>query len=238
VTHSHRTLTRDDAGKTSRRFAGSAAQIGALLLLVSAAACAPATPRGGALAPAPRGTYAWAVEPGDVVRLKNWGAPEQSGDLIVNERGTVLVPTVGALPVQGITTDSLQNRIAKAFSGRVDASRVDVQVLRPISVTGGVKQPSVQLADASTSVLSLMTKAGGAIRVGGDSRVFRVRAGEPTRELSMGDRIGDLDFRASDQLYVQDPSFAVRNDVAIRAAYAIVQFGATLVTMFYLVRQN
>ena len=208
------------------------------MLLVGVAACAPVTPRGGTLAPTPHGSTSWAVEPGDVVRLKNWGAPEQSGDLLVNDRGTVLVPTVGALPVEGISPDSLQIRIAKAFTGRVDASRVDVQVLRPISVTGGVKQPSVQLADASTSVLALMTKAGGAIRLGGDCRVFRVRPGEPTREISLGDRIGDVDFRASDQLYVQDPSFAVRNDVAIRAAYGIAQFAATLVTMFYLVRHN
>lgn len=190
------------------------------------------------MAPTPRGTYTWTVEPGDIIRLKNWGAPEQSGDLLVNERGVVLVPTVGHLPVQGMTPDSLERHIVHAFSGRVDPSRVEVQVLRPIAVTGGVKQPSVQLADASSSVLSLVTKAGGAVRIGGDSRVFLVRTGAPTREVSVADRIADLDLRSSDQLYVQDPPFAIRNDASIRAAYSIVQFAATLVTMFYLIRQN
>jgi polysaccharide export outer membrane protein len=238
VTHHHRTLTRDDAGKTSRRFAGSAGRIGAFMLFAGAAACAPIAPQGGTVAPTPRGAYAWTVEPGDVVRLKNWGAPEQSGDLVVNDRGQVLVPTVGRLPAQGMSPDSLEQRIVRSFSGRVDPSRVDVMVLRPITVTGGVKQPSVQLADASTTVLSLVGRAGGAIRIGGDSRVFLVRTNSPTREVSVADRIGDLDVRASDQLYVQDPSFAVRNDVSIRAAYAIVQFAATIVTMFYLIRQN
>jgi protein involved in polysaccharide export with SLBB domain len=138
--------------------------MGAFLLLAGAVACTPAMPRGADVAPTPRGAYPWTVEAGDIVRLKNWSAPDQSGDLPVNERGIVLVPTVGSLDVQGLTTDSLQQRIVRAFSGRIDPSRVDVQLFRPITVTGGVKSPSVQLVDGSTSVLSLIAKAGGAVR--------------------------------------------------------------------------
>jgi protein involved in polysaccharide export with SLBB domain len=178
------------------------------------------------------------VEPGDIIRLKNWSAPEQSGDLPVNERGVVLVPTVGTLTVQGLTSDSLERTIVRAFSGRIDASRVDVQLFRPITVAGGVKNPSVQLVDGSTSVLSLVAKAGGAIRPGGDSRVFIVRASAPTREVSVADRIGDLGVRSSDQLYVQDPPFVVRNEMAIRSAYELVQFTLGLLTIYYLIRQD
>ncbi|MEO6525231.1 MAG: polysaccharide biosynthesis/export family protein [Gemmatimonadaceae bacterium] len=239
MTISLRTRLRDDAGWASRfRVAGTPARLGALLLLVGVAACTPAVPRGASIAPTPRGSSTWAVEPGDVIRLKNWGAPEQSGDLIVNERGTVLVPTVGHLGVQGLSPDSLEKRIVLAFNGRVDASRVDVQLYRPITVTGGVKAPSVQLVDGPTSVLSIIAKSGGAIRPGGDSRVFIVRTGEATREISVADRVADLGVRASDQLYVQDPPFAVRNEMALRGAYQVVQFAATLVTIFVLIRQN
>jgi protein involved in polysaccharide export with SLBB domain len=213
------------------------ARVSVLLLFVSATACTPATPRSSSVMPSPRGNT-WVVEPGDMIRLKNWGAPEQSGDLIVNERGTVLIPTVGQIPVQGITPDSLERRIVRAFTGRVDASRVDVQLFRPITVTGGVKTPSVQFVDAPTSVLSLVAKSGGAIRPGGDNKVYVVRPGEPTREVSVADRIGDLGVRASDQLYVQDPPFAVRNELTIRSAYEFVQFSATLLTIYYLIRRN
>ena len=201
-------------------------------------ACSAAAPRGADIAPVPHGTYSWSVEPGDVVRLKNWSAPEQSGDLTVNERGIVLVPTVGSLDVQGLTTDSLQQRIISAFSGRIDPSRVDVQLLRNITVTGGVKAPNVQLVDGATSVLSLIAKAGGAIKTGGDTKVYVVRPGQATREVSVADRVGDVGLRSSDQLYVQDPPFAVRNEMNIRAAYEFVQFMATLVTIYYLVRQK
>jgi protein involved in polysaccharide export with SLBB domain len=195
-------------------------------------------PRGARIAPTPRGTYAWTVEPGDIVRLKNWNAPEQSGDLPVNERGTVLVPTVGTLTVQGLTSDSLTQRIVRAFAGRIDPSRVDVQLFRPITVTGGVKNPSVQVVDGSTSVLSLVAKAGGTIRPGGDSRVYVVRTGEETREVSVADRVADLGVRSSDQLYVQDPPFVVRNELAIRSAYELVQFGLGLLTIYYLIRRD
>ena len=212
-------------------------RLGAILLLVSAAACTPAVPRGAGIAPTPRGGTSWSVEPGDVIRLKNWFAPEQSGDLIVNERGIALIPTVGHIPVQGLSADSLEQRIVRAFTGRVDPSRVDVQLYRPITVTGGVKNPSVHLVDGPTSVLSVVAKAGGAIRPGGDSRVYIVRTGEATREVSVADRIADLGVRASDQLYVQDPPFVVRNEMAIRSAYELVQFGLGLLTIYYLIRR-
>ena len=173
-----------------------------------------------------------------MVRLKNWNAPEQSGDLTVNERGDVLVPTVGTLAVYGLTTDSLQQRIVRAFAGRIDPSRVDVQLFRPITINGGVKNPSVQLVDGSTSVLSLIAKAGGAVRPGGDTRVYVVRTGEPTREVSVADRVADIGVRSSDQLYVQDPPFVVRNELAIRSAYELVQFGLGLLTIYYLIRRD
>jgi len=208
------------------------------VLLACVVACAPAVPRGARIAPTPRGTYSWTVEAGDIVRLKNWNAPEQSGDLTVTERGVVLVPTVGSLTVQGLTTDSLQQTIVRAFAGRIDPSRVDVQLFRPITVTGGVKNPSVQLVDGSTSVLSLIAKSGGTIRPGGDSRVFVVRTGEPTREVSVADRVADLGVRSTDQLYVQDPPFVVRNELAIRSAYELVQFGLGLLTIYYLIRRD
>jgi len=207
------------------------------VLLVATVACTPSVPRAG-IAPTPRGAESWTVEAGDIVRLKNWSAPEQSGDLPVNERGVVLVPTVGSLTVQGFTSDSLERVIVRAFAGRIDASRVDVQLFRPITVAGGVKNPSVQLVDGSTSVLSLVAKAGGAIRPGGDSRVFIVRASAPTREVSVADRIGDLGVRSSDQLYVQDPPFVVRNEMAIRSAYELVQFALGLLTIYYLIRHD
>lgn len=203
-----------------------------------ASACVPAVPRSATVLPAPRTTTNWLVEPGDIVRLKNWGAPEQSGDLLVNDRGVVLVPSVGRLLVTGAAPDSVERQIIRAYAGRIDASRVDVTILRPIAVVGGVRAPAVQLADASASVLSLMVRSGGAVRPGGDTKVYVLRTGETAREVSLADRVADLGLRASDELYVQDPPFIVRNDLTIRAAFELLQFSATLITLIYLVKRG
>jgi hypothetical protein len=65
-----------------------------------------------------------------------------------------------------------------------------------------------------------------------------VRPNEPTREVSVADRIGDIGIRSSDQLYVQDPPFVVRNEMAIRSAYELVQFTLGLLTIYYLIRHD
>jgi hypothetical protein len=95
----------------------------------------------------------------------------------------------------------------------------------------------VQVVDGATSVLSMVARAGGAIRPGGDSRVFLIRPSEATREISVADRIGDLGVRASDQLYVQDPPFVVRNELGIRSAYELMQFGLGMLTIYFLIRR-
>ena len=59
-------------------------RLGALVAFSALVACSAGVPHGADIAPVPRGTFAWTVESGDVVHLKNWSAPEQSGDLTVN----------------------------------------------------------------------------------------------------------------------------------------------------------
>lgn len=213
-------------------------RIALVMLAFGSAACVPAVPRASTVLPSPRAGIGWLVEPGDVVRLHNWGAPEQSGDLLVNEHGVVLVPSVGRLAVAGAPTDSVERQIVRAYAGRIDPSRVEVTILRPVAVVGGVRAPGVQLADPSSSVLSLIVRAGGAMRAGGDTRVYLLRTGESAREVSLADRVADLGLRATDELYVQDPPFVVRNELAIRATFELLQFTASLITLIYLLRRG
>ena len=218
----------------ARTVTGQIVTVAAALLL---AGCASSTPRPSPVAPTRFRTSQWIIEPADIVRLKNWGAPDQSGDLLVNDHGVVLIPAVGRILVAGLIPDSLERRIIGAFAGRIDPSRVEVTMLRPIAVVGGVKNSGVQLADPSTSVLSLMARAGGPIRTGGDVRVFVLRPGERTREVSTADLVADLGLRSTDQLYVQDPGFAVRNEAALRTVLGGLQLVAGALTVMYLARR-
>ena len=201
----------------------------ALAALVSLSACVPAIPLPPTVQPTPRSANEWLVEPGDVVRLRVWLSLDQSGDIPVNDRGQILVPTVGRLNVAGSTPPMVENTIIRAYAARLDSSKVEVMVLRPVSVLGGVKSPGIQLADASVTVLSLITRAGGPLRSGGDLHAYLLRVGEPTREISLADHVADIGIHAADQLYVQDPPFVIRNESVIRSTLELLQVVITLV---------
>ena len=201
------------------------------------AGCVPAVPVAPSVQPAPRGASQWQVESGDVMRLHVWGGEAQSGDLEVNERGEVLIPTIGRMNVVGLTPAAVEARILRSYAGRIDSSKVEVTFLRPISVVGGVRVPGIVLSDPSQSVLSLVSKAGGPSRAGGDLRVFLLRINEPVREVSSADRVADLGIRSTDQLYVQDPPFAVRNQPAIQAVFTGLQFISSILALIFITRR-
>ena len=172
-----------------------------------------------------------------MIRLRVWLAVDQSGDLPVNERGQILVPTVGRIDVAGRTPPVVEAQIVRAYAARLDSSKVEVTFLRPVSVLGGVKTPGIQLADPSATVLSLVSRAGGPLRPGGDVRAYLLRIGEPTREVSLADHVSDIGLRSADQLYVQDPPFVVRNEMAIRSVFELMQVVSTVITLIVLVRR-
>ena len=195
-------------------------------------ACIPGVPLAPTVQPAPRAANEWLVEPGDVIRLRVWLSLDQSGDIPVNDRGQVLIPTVGRRTVSGLTPPAVENLIVRAYASRLDSSKVEVFVLRPVSVLGSVKSPGIQLADPSATVLSLISRAGGPLRLGGDLHVYLLRIGEPTREVSLADHVSDIGIHAADQLYVQDPPFVVRNEAAIRSTLELLQVVITVLVLF------
>lgn len=187
--------------------------------------------------PVGSGISDWVAEAGDIVRLRAWLTTDQSGDLPVNERGEVLVPTVGRLKVTGLTPAAVEAAIIRAYANRLDSTRIDVSFLRPISIMGGVKNPGVQLADPSSTVLSLVSRAGGPLRPQGDLKVYLLRVDEPTREVSVADRAAELGVRTSDQLYVEDPPFVVRHEAAIRTTLDLLAALASTLTIVLLIRR-
>ena len=151
-------------------------------------------------------------------------------------------PESSSRPLGGSTSPGARLRwwkpqIVRAYATRLDSSKVEVTFLRPVSVLGGVKTPGIQLADPSATVLSLISRAGGPLRPGGDLRAYLLRIGEPTREVSLADHVSDIGLRSADQLYVQDPPFVVRNEIAIRSVFELMQVVSTVITLIVLVRR-
>lgn len=211
-----------------------------IIVALVVSACVPAVPRTPSVLPSPRGASQWVVESGDVIRLRVWDQATGMtlAELMVNDAGDVLIPNAGRVNVAGSSSADVERKVIASYQGRLDPSRVEVVFLRPVAVLGGVKAPGVQLAEPSATVLSMIARAGGPIRPGGDIHAYVLRTGQATREVSTADRVADIGLRAADQLYVQDPPFVVRNEIAIRSVFQVLQFVGSTVTLFYLIRRT
>ena len=120
---------------------------------------------------------------GDLLRVVVFREKELSGEFLIDARGFVQIPGVGVMPVAGLEPQQAQERIIEALRARgFSAPEVAVQAQVRVSVLGEVRQPALYPTEPGTSLLQLLTIAGGpteranlrATRVVRDGRVFVV----------------------------------------------------------------
>jgi protein involved in polysaccharide export with SLBB domain len=120
---------------------------------------------------------------GDLLRVVVFREKELSGDYLIDARGFVQIPGVGVMQVAGLEPQQAQERIVEALRARgFSAPEVSVQAQVRVSVLGEVRQPALYPTEPGTSLLQLLTIAGGpteranlrATRVVRDGRVFVV----------------------------------------------------------------
>ena len=108
----------------------------------------------------------YAINPGDNIQLRLWGAYQFAGTLTVDPQGNIFIPNVGPLKVAGINNGQLQNVVQQAVR-RVYVSNVGVyaalEQAQPVKVlvTGSVTQPGSYGGVSSDSVLAYLDRAGG-----------------------------------------------------------------------------
>ncbi len=190
-------------------------------------------PAGAAIQPWAPGPYR--VGPGDVLRIRIAGL-EPTGPTAeaiptyrVTEKGEVILPSVGAVVVNGMTLDEVETTIQAAYSPKyIKETQVTAQVesyrLVNVIVVGDTFRFSssgsqiVELRRDRTSVLQAILASGGASEFGG--RVTHVPAKAPGQvtvyemnnqeHLARAARIGTVeegdllivDSRANDSIYV------------------------------------
>jgi polysaccharide export outer membrane protein len=109
------------------------------------------------------------IGPGDMIELTVFGQTDLSGRFRVNEKGDVLVPLLGLVPVVGMTADetamNLNDRYIKAEI--LSAGRAHVTVFiseyatQGILVNGDVKSPGLYPALGVRMLNDVLTVAGG-----------------------------------------------------------------------------
>lgn len=187
-------------------------------LLASFVACM--TPTSGAVLDAPASDEKVSVlGPSDLIEVRVFGEPELSGAHQVSPEGTVRMPLIGDVPVEGKTPDDVQHVIEEAYNAQyLKNAQVTVLVKkynsRRIYVLGQVKNPGNYEFEERMTVIAAIAKAGGTTRLSDANRtvVSRGRGVEQKRmtvnvsDIQRG-TAGDVELVPGDIVYVPESLF-------------------------------
>lgn len=106
------------------------------------------------------------VGDGDVLRVTVYDHPDLTATVRVNSGGTILFPLVGLLKVNGLTVDQVAEMVATSLSdGFIVNPQVSVFVeefrSKKVTIIGQVEKPGLYELSGRTTLLELISKAGG-----------------------------------------------------------------------------
>jgi len=176
---------------------------------------------------------------GDMVRVTVFPNPELNTEARVSERGTILFPMIGEVPVAGLTPYQAGTRIADSLrSGKfvvnpeVTLSLAQVNS-RQVSVLGAVLKPGRYALDSTNGRLSDFLAVAGGVAPGGSDEVTILtnRNGKQEKiEVDLGAmlRNGDLSknvtLEPGDTIFVQKaPLIYIYGEVQRAGAYPLAQ---------------
>ena len=145
------------------------------------------------------------IGPGDLVEIKVFGLAEMTQELRVSNAGAIVLPMIGPLVVQGLTTAELEEKITAALrdGGFVNEPQVSVSAKElhssGVSVSGEVGRPGVYPVYGRGSLHDLIMVAGGLTPKAGHIVTLRHRD-QPDAPINV-----DISSTTADS----DPKFAV-----------------------------
>lgn len=110
----------------------------------------------------------YVVGAGDTVDIQVYGEPDLSGVVVVSESCTVTLALVDRIDVCGLTADQLEAAVTTAYAGDYLLNpsvkvRVTEFLSQRVDVLGEVGKPGPQYLRGSTSLLEVISLAGGAL---------------------------------------------------------------------------
>ena len=105
------------------------------------------------------------VGPGDMLSFNIWGVMEMQIPLTVNPEGKLLVPSVGEIPVDGLSLAEVQDRVVAMAKMHYEKSAITLtlETMRTfrVHVVGEVEYPGTYIAQAVYRVSEMVTESGG-----------------------------------------------------------------------------
>jgi polysaccharide export outer membrane protein len=146
------------------------------------------------------GSSGYRIGPKDLIEIKVFEVPELNIERRVSAEGTINLPLVGDVPVQGLTDVELADRIKAMLEAKLlQRASVAVQVRefrsKPISVLGAVKQPGNLSLSGRWTLLEALSAAGGLTDDHAD-KIYVLRRAENGLSDQISINVDDLMMRA------------------------------------------
>jgi protein involved in polysaccharide export with SLBB domain len=163
------------------------------------------------------------VQPGDRVAVKVYREPGLSDDVMVNERGDIVLPKVGTVHAASVTIRALEDTLRRRFSVYLREPDIAITVLRRVVVNGEVRRPDVYFVDLSSTLRDVIARAGGITEIGNPSRVAIIREGVAIPAPRWQDDVSRAaDLQSGDQVFVGMRSWFERNAFALASTGVLV----------------
>jgi polysaccharide biosynthesis/export protein len=128
----------------------------------------PTSPAGAQQQPIPTGIQpppGYVIGPRDQLAIVFWRDKDMSTDVAVRPDGRISLPLINEIDAAGLTPDQLRDRVSQAASRYIADPTVSVVVKqinsRQVFITGEVNRPGSYPLMAPTSVMQLISLAGG-----------------------------------------------------------------------------
>jgi polysaccharide export outer membrane protein len=126
----------------------------------------------------------YTIGAGDVLSINVWGHDDLTKEVVISEKGRFSFPLIGDVEAAGLTANALEAKLVRLLSdGYVINPNVTVRIKgyksKRVYVLGQVKSPGTYSLDKETSLIEIISRAGGV----GDGAGWMIEVVRPKRKV-------------------------------------------------------
>jgi polysaccharide biosynthesis/export protein len=176
------------------------------------------------------------IQANDQLQIRVLNQPEFDTQLRVSPDGTISLPHLGRIRVEGMTEDGVASAFRRALQRRDVVKNAEVVVTTlgfgaQVSISGAVRGPGVQTLDRPTTLAEAITRAGGASLPAGTvvvrrrtARGVQVARYDQKLVLTSRDRRSNPYVSNGDQIYLEEaPVFFLYGYVSRPGVYPLTR---------------
>jgi polysaccharide export outer membrane protein len=169
------------------------------------------------------------IGPKDLLEITVFELPELNQTVRVSEDGTITLPLLGSVKVDGLTKDELEQKISSLLEEKyLKNPRVSVFIKeyqsKLVAVIGAVEKPGMYELVGRLTLLQMISKAGG-FKENAASELFVLREGDGGDTMSIAINLDDLMINGNPKLNIPLQPNDVIN-VPVDRLITIYVFGA------------